>query len=144
MSFYWAIAPIPSSQYPYTMAFWPVQLISMGIWISREIVANVQTLLFSYLGMLSIGALGTLLNRWIGVPFNFIALVTGTQTIVPFSMATLMGGFIGKVIESWVGRETIDRYRTVVIAGLSVGLGVVTGIAGSITLIAKSTWIKPF
>ena len=144
VSFYWAIAPIPSSQYPYTMAYWPIQLISMGIWISREIVANVAALAYSYAGMLSLGVVGTLLNRYLGVPFDFIALVTGTQTIPPYSVATLLGGMIGKAVERWVGREKLNQYRNVVVAGLGVGLGVVTGIAGAITLIAKSTWIKPF
>ena len=144
VQFFWAIAPIPSSQFPYVMAYWPVQLISMGIWISREIVASMALLLYAYVGVLSIGAAGFLANRYLGLPFDFTALVTGTQTIPPYAMAILMGSIIGKVIESRIGRESYMRNRNTVIAGLGMGLGIVVGIASAITLVLKSTWIKPF
>jgi hypothetical protein len=144
VQFFWAIAPIPSSQYPYVMAYWPVQLISMGVWISREIVANIALLLYSYAGMLSIGLAGTFASRYLGVPFDFTALVTGTQTIPPYAMAIFLGGIIGKAIESRIGKESYRRNRNTVIAGLGMGLGIVVGIASAITLVLKSTWIKPF
>ncbi|MCC6004403.1 MAG: hypothetical protein LM590_08700 [Thermofilum sp.] len=144
VQFFWAIAPIPSSQYPYVMAYWPVQLISMGIWVSREIVASMTLLLYAYASMLSVGIAGILANRYFGLPFDFTALVTGTQTIPPYAMAILMGSIIGKIVESRVGRESYMRNRNTVIAGLGMGLGVVVGIASAITLVFKSTWIKPF
>jgi hypothetical protein len=144
VQFFWAIAPIPSSQYPYVMAYWPVQLISMGIWVSREIVASIALLFYAYAGMLSVGIAGILANRYFGLPFDFTALVTGTQTIPPYAMAILMGSIIGKIVESRVGREIYMRNRNTVIAGLGMGLGVVVGIASAITLVFKSTWIKPF
>ncbi len=144
VSFFWSIAPIPSSQYPYTMAAWPVQIISQSIWISREIAANITAVVNSFVGMLLIGVVGILLNRYLSLPFSFVGLVTGTTTVVPYPMAMFLGGLVGKIVEKYVGREIWINYKTVIVAGIACGVGVTTGIIGSITLMSKSAWIKPF
>ncbi|MEM4875382.1 MAG: hypothetical protein QW394_08790 [Thermofilaceae archaeon] len=144
VSFFWAIAPIPSSQYPFTMVNWPIQLVSFGVWFSRQIVADLRTLLYSYSGMIGLGAIMMYASKYTRFPLDFVALVTGTQTIPPYSVAMFIGGLIGKILERWIGRSRFYGLRNIVIAGLGMGMGVVVGIGGAITLIAKSTWLKPF
>lgn len=144
VSFFWAIAPIPSSQYPFTMVNWPIQLTSFGVWFSRQVAANVEMLLFSYIGMLGLGVATLFGEKYITPWFDFVAFVTGTQTIPPYSTAMFIGGVIARLLAKRVGESKLLNVRNTIIAGLGMGMGTVVGVFGAITLIAKSTWLKPF
>ena len=145
VSFFWAMAPIPSSQYPYTLISWPIQAISQGVWVSRQITANPDIMAYSFLGMTSIGILGHLLTKFVRIPFNFVGLVTGTTIVPPYTVSMFLGGLIGHyVFERYMGKENWDAYRAVIVAGVATGTGIVAGIAGAIVCIYKSIWILPF
>lgn len=145
VSFFWAMAPIPSSQYPYTLINWPIQVISQNIWVSRQITAAPLLLVSSYLGMMAIGILGQIISKFTGIPFSFASLVTGTTIVPPYPIAMLLGNIIGNYgIAKFLGRENFNNYKSVIVAGVVTGSGVVAGIAGAIVVIQKSIWMHPF
>jgi len=145
VSFFWAIAPIPSSQYPWTTIQWPIWAITEGVWYSRQIASNPNLLAFSFLGMLAVGALGQGLTKFVGIPFSLTGLVTGTATLPPYAVTLLLGGLTGKyVLPRILGRETWETYRTVIVAGVAAGVGIVVGIIGAVTLLSKAVWILPY
>jgi len=145
VSFFWAIAPIPSSQYPWTTIYWPIQVISQSVWVSRQITANPAMMIYSFLGMASVGALGHLFMKFTGIPFSFVGLVTGTTLLPPYPLAMFLGGFIGRyVLARFMGKEKWDTYKAVIVAGIATGAGIVAGIAGAVVCMYKSIWILPF
>jgi len=145
VSFFWAIAPIPSSQYPYTLVNWPIQAISQNVWASRQIAANSSILVYSYLGMTAIGVLGQLITKFTRIPFSFVSLVTGTTLTPPYPIAMFLGGLIGHYgVARFLGKERFNTYRSVIVAGVATGSGIVAGIAGAIVVIYKSIWMRPF
>jgi len=145
VSFFWAIAPIPSSQYPYTLIYWPIQVISQNVWVSRQIATNASSLLYSFLGMTLIGVIGQLITRFTRIPFSFVGLVTGTTLIPPYPVAMFLGGLLGRYgLSRLVGKEKFDAYKSVIVAGIATGSGIVAGIAGAIVVMYKSIWILPF
>lgn len=145
VSFFWAIAPIPSSQYPWTLIRWPIQVISENVWVSRQIAANSSLLIYAFLGMTSIGALGQLITKFTSIPFSFVGLVTGATLIPPYPIATLLGGLLGRfALARFMGRENYDAYKSVIVAGIATGTGIVAGIGGAVVVMYKSIWILPF
>ncbi|GEM_PF-505229 len=145
VSFFWAIAPIPSSQYPYTLIYWPIQVISQNVWTSRQIVANPLLLAYSFFGMASIGAVGHIINRFTGIPFSFVGLVTGTTLPPPYPVSMFLGGLLGRyALTRLIGKEKFEAYRSVIVAGIATGSGIVAGIAGALVVLYKSIWILPF
>ncbi|MEM3648258.1 MAG: OPT/YSL family transporter [Thermoproteota archaeon] len=145
VSFFWAMAPIPSSQYPYTLINWPIQVISQNIWVSRQIAAAPLLLAGSYLCMTAIGVLGQIVSKFTGIPFSFASLVTGTTIVPPYPIAMFLGNIIGNYgIAKFLGKENFNNYKSVIVAGVVTGAGVVAGIAGAIVVIQKSIWMLPF
>jgi hypothetical protein len=145
VSFFWAMAPIPSSQYPYTLINWPIQVISQNVWVSRQITASTPLLVGSYMGMMAIGVLGQLVSKLTGIPFSLAALVTGTAIVPPYPVAMFLGNIIGNYgIAKFLGKEKFDNYKSVIVAGVATGSGIVAGIAGAIVVIRKSIWMSPF
>jgi len=145
VQFYWSIAPIPSSVFPFTLMQWPLQATIDNMWISRQIVAKPELLGFAFLGMSAIGIAGQVISKFTGLPFNFAGLVTGTVTIPPFAIAYFLGGLLGQyVIKRSVGEQWWNNYKAVLVAGIAAGEGITVGIFSTFILLFKSVWILPF
>lgn len=144
VSFFWSIAPIPSSVYPYTLITWPIGVINDSMWYTRQIVASPNVLALSFLGMLLIGGIGTAVNRFTGFPFSFVGLVTGTATLPPYAISMFIGGVVGQFVIRRMRKEWWDTYKAVVVAGLAAGEGIMVGLFAGLVLMMKSVWVLPF
>ncbi|RLF23564.1 MAG: hypothetical protein DRN15_05805 [Thermoprotei archaeon] len=145
MEFFWRIAPIPSSIYPYALATWPAMLISQAVWWTRQVGVKPWLFWGSFFTMLGIGFGGELAARLYGFPFSIIGLVTGASIIPPGVIPVFIGSMLNKyVLPRLMGKERWERYRTVIAAGIMCGEGIAAGIAIACSLIAKATWIKPW
>ena len=140
--FFWTIAPIPSSVYPWTLIQWPITAISQSMWATRQILARNEPLLASFLGFLSVSIVGSFLSRLTRIPFSPISLLMGMMT--PISLIIPL--FLGSLVSIYIGKKWIDwsSYKSVIVAGLVAGEGIVAGIAAAIVVLAKSTWIWIF
>jgi len=145
VSFFWSIAPIPSSVYPWAHAQWPVEVITSAMWATRQIIVQPNLIAYATAGTVIISILGEVLTKLVGIPFSAVGLITGTMSPPPTPTAMLMGGLIGRfVLQKFFKEEWWNRNKSVIVAGVAAGTGTVTGIASGIVMIMKSTWILPF
>lgn len=145
VGFFWQMAPIPSSAYPWTAIQWPVQVISSNLWISRSLeIFKPDLLIGAFVGMSIFGLVGELLLTRV-FPFSMIGIATGMFTLPPFSIATLASNLFGRfVLTRLLGRERWNSIRAALCAGIALGEGIMIGIGISIVLIYKSMWVLPF
>jgi len=142
---FWTIAPMPSSTYPWTRIAWPVQIIQQNVWISRSAeIFRPELALDAFVIIAAVGLIGeVVLSRF--VPFSIIALVSGTLTLPPYSLAYLVGGIIGKyILQRRMGVEKWTSMKPVVAAGLAMGVGVAVGLSAPIAMVAKAMWSEPY
>ena len=144
VSFMWAIAPIPSSVYPATTIYWPIQVINQGMFLTRQITSRTD-LIFSSMGLfIVLGVASHFLNR-LGIPLNIVGLATGTFTWPPFATSALLGGLLGRyALTRYLGKEWWARNKAVVVAGVAVGEGLVVGVSSAFTMMSKATWLLPY
>mgnify|MGYP000624973992 CR=1 FL=1 len=144
VSFFWSIAPIPSSVYPWTLVQWPIQAINQGMWITRKIMTRPELIIYSLLTAIGLGVANMGLRKFLGISFSTIGIVTGFMTIPPSTITILMGGLIGKYVFQRILRESWQKYKTVIVAGIAAGEGIIVGIMSALVLVSKSTWILPY
>jgi len=144
ISFFWSVAPIPSSVYPYTLIAWPVEVLNTSMWMTRQIGINPTVMIGSFALMLSLGMAGEALAKFVQIPFSLVAVVTGTTTLPPAATALLIGGLVAKVLRRYFSVDWWTQYRAVIVAGAYCGEGIVVGVAAAAVMIAKATWVKPF
>jgi hypothetical protein len=143
--FFWRIAPIPSSAYPYAVASWPAALVSSVVWITGEVGVKPWLFAYSFAGMTALLLGGELAARFLRVPFSSMGVLIGATSIPPFAIPVLIGALMNRyVIPRLIGRERWEKYKTVVVAGIVTGQGIATGIGIALMLISKATWIKPW
>ena len=145
VGFFWQMAPIPSSTYPWTAISWPINVISSNLWVSRSLkIFKPDLLIGAFIGMSIIGLVGELLlTRFI--PFSMIGLVTGMFTLPPYSMAILISNLLGRfVFNRILGRERWSQIRAPLCAGIALGEGIIVALGISTVLIYKSMWSLPF
>ena len=138
---FWRLAPVPSTFYPWTAVYWPVQAIYTGLWITKQIfVFNPALLLIGLFGGLALSAL-----EYLKIPFSLIGFAFGAASPIPTSVTVLIGALLGKYFFSRVfGKEWWKKYKTVIVAGFTFGEGIIVGVTILITLIAKSVWTMPY
>lgn len=146
VSFFWAVAPIPSTVYPYTTIQWPVDVLSNSMWITGEIKGVPMEVVVGALVLaLAISVGGELLRRATGVPFSAIAFVLGITMLPPYAITTLIGGLLGHlIIRRQFGDSWWRSYRTTLVAGLLTGDAVMVGLAVAVVMISKAAWVLPW
>jgi len=145
-SFFWSIAPIPSSVYPMSLISWPVTAITQSMWITGQIAAfSPQIMLTSFVGILIILVLGEILQKYTSIPFSAISLVVGATMLPTSTMPLFIGSVVGWfLLQRQFGREWWMQYRAIISGGLAVGEGIIVSIAVALMLISKGTWILPW
>ncbi|MEM3414833.1 MAG: hypothetical protein QW575_04620 [Thermoproteota archaeon] len=145
-SIFWMIAPIPSTAYPNTLIAWPVAAISQLMWATRQIfTANVVVFLFFFVFALVLGVGGSIISKLTSVPFSLMGIAAGTSTLPAFTIPLFISGLVGKyLMPRIVGKDWWEKYKTVVVAGIATGEGVLVGLAIGLALLAKVGWILPF
>lgn len=140
--FFWRIAPIPSSVYPYTMVFWPQYMLEVLLFSTGQIEISPQVLIASIVIAMAIVAAERGLGKF-GIPFSAIGIMIGIFQIPPAAIAFLIGSIVSRKVmpriwSAW--REQLYMVMGGVIAGLSISVGI--GIATS--LLSKAPWIWPW
>jgi len=146
MSFIWSMAPIPSYVFPSAQIFWPVSVLTQGLWMTKQIVAfKPEFMLGSFGFMLVLGIVGEVIMKFTRIPFSIIGLVIGAGMLPAYSITVFIGSIIGNyVIKRYLGAEWWERNRSVIVAGIFAGEGIVLGISAVALMMLKATWLKPY
>ena len=143
--FFWRIAPIPSSAYPYAVAAWPAALVGGVVWITGEIGVKPWLFAYSFAGMTALLLGGELASKFLHIPFSSMGVLIGATSIPPFAIPVFVGALMNRyVLPRFVGRERWEKHKPVIAAGIATGQGIATGIGIALLLISKATWIKPW
>ena len=145
IDFFWRVAPIPSSAYPYTV----FNVISMAfndaMLSTRQMTINFNAVIFPFLILLSILVAGYIIDQK-NKFFSAIGLIMGLYLLPSSSLAILIGSFLSNyVIPKFIGGQ--DEWRSkmgYVIAGELTGEGLIIMLGVVINLIYKSSWIWPW
>jgi len=145
LDFFWRIAPIPSSAYPYTLYDWARIAIGDSLLITRSIRLDPVILLSSAgLALVIIAGFEGARALW-GAPLSGAGLVVGMMTLTPFAISILVSSLLSNLLLLRAfGRERWAQARFPVAAGMMAGYGVVTGLTVSAAFIAKASWIWPW
>ncbi|MGC9014343.1 MAG: hypothetical protein ACP5KW_08245 [Thermoproteota archaeon] len=143
---FWAIAPIPSTTYPYTLVSWPVTVINQLVWATRQIFnVNLNVGLFFFVLTVIVGALGDLAQSRLSIPFSLMGLVAGMSSLPAFTIPLFMSGFVSNFVLSRVfGKERWNQNKAVIVAGIATGNGIIIGVITVLTLLVKIGWSLPF
>jgi len=146
VSFFWSVAPIPSTVYPYTTIQWPVDVLSNSMWITGEVKGVPMEVVIGALAIaLAVSVGGELLRGVTGLPFSSVALVLGMVMLPPYAITTLVGGMVGNlVIRRQFGESWWRSYRTTLVAGFLTGLAVMVGLSVAVVMISKAAWVLPW
>jgi len=138
---FWSMAPIPSSTYPATQIFWPVNVSMSIVWVTRQLFVFKPLWL---LGSFILSAVIFAFSEITHLPISLIGIATGASMPFPMALSLFVGGVLGKIISRIVGREWWSRSNALIVAGLTVGEGVIVGLVAGIAVIAKAMWTLPF
>jgi len=146
VDFFWRIAPIPSSIYPFTVYGAFSTAYSDAMLVSRQINVSLQTIGIPALILFIILSIGDLLCSKIGIVFPFAGLVMGLY-LTPYAALPL---FIGSLIGRYVAPRFfggVEKWRNIVgyvIAGEMSGEGLMLMFNVILALITKSAWLWPW
>ncbi|MEM2129262.1 MAG: OPT/YSL family transporter [Candidatus Bathyarchaeia archaeon] len=145
VSFFWKLAPIPSSAYPWTMVQWPVNVLTSGTWWTKKITFQTDSIITSFIIIIIIGVLGETLARYTSMPFSLVALVAGTGQLPYIAVPIFIGALIGKyIIQRIIGKEKWNNYRYILFAGVAAGEGLSIAISVAAVMLTKTAWTGIF
>ena len=148
--FIWKIAPVPSSQYPFAQAWWPIYATNECLWKTSLRDGNSQMLQairgdYVAAGFTSSLAIYGLL--WVAkMPSMwFYGLVGGIGADPGMMMPRLVGAVIGRfyMIKRF-GLKRWFMFNPVLAAGFTCGVGLVGMGTVAIALVSKAVIVKPF
>ena len=142
VSAFWNIAPIPSNVYPATNIYWPIQARWLRLFATGGRAGLLNPLLVA--GFFAIGLAVFAVSEAIRVSIPLIALSAGAAQPLPYSVSLLIGLLIGRLIERRMGRDFWSNYRNAIVAGISLGVGLLITISVAVALILKNMWILPY
>jgi len=148
-AFFWKITAIPSAQYPYTAAMWPVHArFSYLVFTANSGQNDLFLRAFKpplIAGGLVVGlAIYGLLSKF-GLPLTFFyGLVAGTGNFPHGVLPLFLGALLGRyVFQKRFGKEKWQRYLPVIAAGFACGMGLVGMISVALALITKAAQHLP-
>lgn len=140
--FFWRIAPIPSSVYPFTMLFWPQYMLEVLLFSTGQIEIDPRVVIGSILIAIIIVAAERGLGKF-GIAFSAIGIMIGVFQIPPMAIAF----FIGSVLSSKVMPRVWSAWKNqiyIIMGGIVAGLSISIGIGVATSLLMKSPWIWPW
>ena len=141
---FWSFAPIPSSAYPFSTLSWPRMVMESLAWVTRPMGFHLEWILYgAFAGLLVYMPISIIWGGNIATTV-ITSIVAGVSMLPPFAMNLLIGYAIRRVLEILMGRETFDKYKFTIVAGISAGSGLAVAIGISFLLIAKSIWVLPY
>jgi len=144
-SFFWSMAPIPSSVYPWTLIQWPIMATTDSMWYTRQITTRPEIIGYSFILIVALGLLGQALMKFASIPFSIVGFVTGVAIVPPSTVSMLIGGLIGNyVIKRYMGEKAWNENRAVIVAGVAAGMGIIIGVLSALVIMTRATWIKPY
>jgi len=140
--FFWRIAPIPSSVYPFTLMYWPQYMLEVLMFSTGQIIIEPHVILLSIICAMIVVAIETGLKRF-RIPFSAMGFMIGVFQIPPYTIAFLIGSLmsnlvIPRFIPDW--RKMIFTTMAGIVAGLSISVGI--GVA--VSFLMKAPWIWPW
>ncbi len=146
IDFFWRIAPIPSSAYPFTVYGALSTAYIDAMIVSRQLNVTPQTIGIPALILFVVLAVGDLISTKLGLFFSFVGVAMGLY-LPPFSVLPL---FVGSVVSKYVaprllgGRENWGKIVGYIIAGELSGEGLMLMFNVILALMYKSAWIWPW
>ena len=140
--FFWRMTPIPSTAYPYTLMYWPQNMLELLMYAARQIQIPPERIGIGMGISLAVLLLESGLHR-IGIPFSAIGILLGAFQIPPAAIAICVGSFISnvllvKIIPRW------GELKFMSMAGIMAGVSISAGLGVSVSIISKSAWIWPW
>jgi len=142
VSAFWNVAPMPSNVYPGTNIYWPIQAQWLRLFASRGTEGLLNP--FLVVGAFAIGVILFGVAEVAHVSIPLIALSAGATQPLPYSFSPLIGMILKELIERKMGQTFLKEYKNTVVAGLSLGIGLIITISVAIELILKNMWILPY
>jgi hypothetical protein len=142
ISYFWAIAPVPSITYPATVNNWPELVVEQNFTATNFFALfKPELALWAFILL----AILTVITSRVRIPyFSPIALVAGFTTAPWVVIAFVIGHIVGvQVFEKRLGKEWWRKYRAVLLAGITCGYGIVATLAGVTALISRALWYSP-
>ena len=145
LDFFWRIAPIPSSAYPFTLNDWARIAIGDSLLITRAIRIDAKILGGSFIIGVILISIFEFLHTKFGIPISGAGFVVGTTTLTPFSVSLFLGSIISTFfMPRYFGKEKWERIRGAIAAGILVGYGIVIGLTVAVAFIMNSSWLWPW
>jgi len=138
---FWKIAPIPSTIYPGVSVFWPVQASFQSLWISRTL--HIFRPDMAFYGFLTVSSL-YIFFEVLHIPVSMIAVAGGCMTPLPYTVTMVLGSIISSLLEKFLGKKFWRENRATIVAGVSLGEGLVVMVAAGIVMIAKAASLTPY
>jgi hypothetical protein len=145
LDFFWRVAPIPSSVYPYSVFNMLTMAFSDAMLSTRQMIINFNTVIVSLTILLIILLVGSFADKK-GVFFSATGLIIGLYTLPVYGMAIFVGSLLGNLImpSLFGGKERWRRMVGYVIAGELAGEGLTVMLGVVLNLISKSAWLWPW
>ncbi len=143
---FWTLAPMPSSAYPATKIFWPLDAINFSVWVRgrQQGVFNPDWILYGFI----VGALIYGVSKIPILPFSALsypALAVGAcSQYPPYATTLLIGLGIRLMLTKLLGEEFWNQNKSIFSAGLLVGEGIAITFGVAMTLILHSIWTMPY
>jgi len=146
VSFFWTIAPIPSTVYPYTTISYPIDVLFRSMWMTGEVKTQALEVVGATVAIvLIVAAVGELVRTVTGLPFSLTAIVVGCIILPPNTIAVVIGGIVGNlIIRRQFGENWWQAYRATIVAGFLTGMAVMVGLSVAVVMISKASWVLPW
>jgi len=144
IDYFWRIAPIPSMAYPSTVYGYPQTAVTDALLITRQLRVDVPRVVIPAIAVMLVLFVGEALKK-VGLPWSSYGFTLGLFFGWPSALSLFLGSLIGNiVIAKFMGKEKWDAQKSYLVAGETLGEGIVAVILTILTLFSKSSWIWPW
>ncbi|MCS7119622.1 MAG: hypothetical protein RMJ07_02725 [Nitrososphaerota archaeon] len=146
LDFFWRIAPIPSSAYPFTVYSALSSAYNDAMIVSRQLKITLESIGLPALALFVALIIGDQISRVIGLSFPIVGLVMGLY-LPPHSVIPL---FIGSLVSRYLAPKLFggaERWRCImgyIVAGELSGEGLMLMLNVVLALMYKSAWMWPW
>jgi hypothetical protein len=141
-SLFWKIAAIPSYAYPWTLINWPLGAINLSVWITRAYNIFIPELMAAGFLVTTIlyGA-----SHLLHLPIAMTGIAIGIASDLPSMLQLLIGASLERYyLSKKFGKDWADRYKPVIVAGLSAGLGLILALSVAVAVLRIALFANPY